>query len=81
MHIFKDVDNVPFYQPGYYLGQEKDSGMETYYYFSERDFKLLGGMHVGGDIRSFFEINQFEKLSMKELATDKGKNKLDLAFF
>ena len=51
VHIFKDVDSVPLFNPSYYLGVEKESGLETYYYFNSIDFRLIGGMHLAHDVR------------------------------
>ena len=81
MHVYKDLDSVPLYHPSFYLGKEKESGIETYYYFDANDFRLIGGMHMAHDIRQFFEVSLLQALSKKEVETDMGRNRLDLLFF
>jgi len=67
------LETVPIYHPSYYLGLEKDSGIETYYYFDDNEeFKLIGGMHFAHDVSSFFEIDLWKKYSAKDLTNEKG---------
>ena len=42
---------MPLFYPSYFLGVEKESGLETYYYFDSNDFRLIGGMHLAHDVR------------------------------
>jgi len=63
------------------MGKEKDSGIETYYYFDASDFRLIGGMHLAHDVRQFFEVSLMQPLAKKEVQTDSGRNRLDLLFF
>jgi hypothetical protein len=72
---------MPLYHSSFFFGLQKDSGMATYYYLDVTDYKLLGGMHIGHDINSYFETNRIYSLPKTELFKDNGMSILDITFF